>query len=84
MVFVSFQQRQVVIFVKNSCPRTRSSQLHEAEVPLGEDSQVLLGEAEGVSLEAVKVPQGEAEGVTADDEVPLGEEVREVQLGEEY
>ena len=56
--------------------------LYEAEVPLGEtDTEVILGEAEGV--EAVQVPQGEAEGVEA-VQVPLGEEQGEVQLGEEF
>ena len=39
--------------------------LHEAEVPLSE-TEVLLGEVEGDKLEAVKVPQGEAEGVAGE------------------
>jgi hypothetical protein len=45
--------------------------------------EVLLGEAEGDRFEAVKVPQGEAEGDPA-AEVPLGEDKGEVPLGEEY
>ena len=41
--------------------------LLEAEFHFGEgDREVLLGEAEGVDIEAVQVPKGEAEGDTAE------------------
>ena len=58
----------------------------EAEVHLGEeDREVLLGEAEGVDIEAVQVPQGESEGDTAETvQVPIGETEGEVPLGEEF
>ena len=47
----------------------------EAEVPLGEETEavkVQLGEAGGVS-DRGEVPEGEAEGGTVAEKVPLGE-----------
>ena len=63
-----------------------SIQILEAEVFLGEaDREVLLGEAEGDNIEAVKVPRGEAEGEPAEAvQVLVGEAEGEVPVSEEY